>query len=116
MCFLLVPPIILLPLAITAYGTVNYIVLGFGMFIGFVLGSFIFPNLVSSCKECGAINKCKRIFTHRLEYEDHTEERYSNGVRYKYLVREETVFNVYECEKCKGRKIEVLRQKREKRL
>ena len=115
-CFLITPPIILLPIAIGAYGTVNYILLGFGMFIGFVVGSFIFPNLVTSCKVCGAIKKCNRIFTHCLEYEDHTEERFSNGVKYKYLVRLETVFCVYECEKCKGRKIEVLKQKREKRL
>ena len=116
LCFLLIPPIILLPVAITSYGTINYILLGFGMFIGFVVGSFIFPNLVSSCKVCGAIKKCKQIFTHCLEHEDHTEERYSNGVCYKYLVRLETVFCVYECGKCKGRKIEVLRQKKEKRL
>lgn len=115
LCFLLVPPIILLPVAITEYG-INYILLGFGMFIGFVVGSFIFPNLVSSCKVCGAIKKSKQIFTHCLEFEEHTEKRYSNGVCSKYLVRLETVFCIFECEKCKGRKIEVLKQVKKKRL
>ena len=111
LCFLLAPVILLLPLAIF-----EPFILIIGLFVGFVVGSFIFPNLVSSCKVCGAIKKCKRIFTHCLEFEDHTEERYSNNVRFKYLVRMETVFCVYECEKCKGRKIEVIIQKKEKRL
>ena len=111
LCFLLAPVIVLLPLAIFVP-----FILFVGLFGGFVIGSFIFPNLVSSCRVCGAIKKSKRIFTHCLEYEDHTEERYSNDVCYKYLVRLETVFCVYECEKCKGRKIEVLKQKKEKRL
>ena len=115
LCFLLVPPIILLPIAITPYG-INYIILVVGAFIGFFLGSFIFPNLVSSCKACGALKKCNRIFAHCLEYEEHTEERFSNGVRYKYLVRSESVFCVYECKKCRSRKIEILKEQKEKRL
>lgn len=115
MCFLLIPPIILLPIAIQV-PSVGIVALGFGVFIGFFIGSFIFPNLVTSCKTCGSIKKSKRIFTHCLEFEDHTEKRYSNGIQYKYLVRDETVFCVYECEKCKSRKIEILRQKKEKRI
>lgn len=115
LCFLLIPPVLLLPVAMSV-PSMSFIVLGFGAFIGFVVGSFIFPNLVSSCKICGAIKKCKQIFSYCLDYEEHTEKRYSNGVQYKYLVREETVFCIYECEKCKGRKIELLKQTKEKRI
>ena len=117
LCVLLLPPIILLPVALNAQG-LTVVILGGGLFIGFVVGSFIFPNLVSSCKLCGSIRKSERIFTHCLEFEEYTEERYSEeyDVRYKYLVRSEIVFCIYECEKCKGRKIEILKLTKEKRL
>lgn len=117
-CCILLPMVIAFPLSIIFPDlSFSFIFLGiFGMFIGFVAGSFIFPSLVTSCKKCGSIKKCECIFTHCLEYEDHTEKRYSNGVQYKYLVRDEIVFCIYECENCKSRKIEVLKQRKEKRI
>ena len=110
LCFLFLPVIVLLPLAIFAP-----FILFIGLFVGFFVGSFIFPNIVSSCRVCGAIKKCEPIFTHCLEFEEHTEVRHSNGAICKYLVRVETVFCIYECEKCKGRKIEVLILQKEER-
>ena len=115
LCAMLLPVLILLPVALSMPYVAFYILIP-GLFIGFFLGSFIFPNLVSSCKTCGALKKCERIFTYCITYDEHTEKRYSNGVTYKYLVREETVFCVYECKKCKARKIEILQEVKEKQL
>ncbi len=115
LCFLLIPPIILLPAALKLPG-MGAVILFFGLFIGFFVGSFIFPGLVTSCRICGSIKKCKRIFTYSIDHQDHTEKRYSNGTQYKYLVRVETVFCVYECQTCKSRKIEILKQEKEKQL
>jgi len=104
----LTPPILLLPVAANALFGVNFFILAMGALAGWVAGSFIFPGLVSSCKICGAIRKCEQIYKYCLHFEEHTEERVSNNVRYKYLVRNELAFCVYECKKCKARKIEIL--------
>ena len=110
-------PILFLPLVLnpmlTDTGIVSAIL---GAFIGFVIGSFIYPALPSSCKICGAIKKCEQIYTYCLHAEEHTEKRWSNHVQYKYLVRKECVFCIYECKKCKSRKIEILIVEKEKQL
>lgn len=106
LCACLLPAILLLPtLLLDGIGIVLII---FGFFIGFVIGSFIFPNLVSSCKSCGGIKKCNRIFSYTFETKEHTEKRTVNGVQYKYLITDELVFCVYECARCGSRKAEVL--------
>ena len=110
---MLIPPVLLLPIALTS----TPLILFFGLFIGFVVGSFIFPALVKNCMICGSFKSSERIFTYCLDFDEHTEERISkNGVRTKHRVRNETVFCVYECNKCKARKIEVLKQTKEKQL
>ncbi|MBQ3016589.1 MAG: hypothetical protein IJD79_07400 [Clostridia bacterium] len=107
LCVCLLPAIILLP-TLLLDGMIGGVLVVFGLFIGFVIGSFIFPNLVSSCKNCGAIKKCDRIFSYSFETKEHTEKRTVNGVTYKYLITDELVFCIYECTRCKSRKIEVL--------
>ena len=86
-------PILFLPLALNPMFAEVVMVGGImGAFIGFVVGSFIYPALPSSCKICGAIKKCEQIYTYCLHAEEHTEKRWSNHVQYKYLVRKECVF------------------------
>ncbi len=98
-------------------GLIN-LILGFvGIIIGFFITSYLFPAKFTNCNVCMSYKKCKKIFTHVLSYDEHTENRLKdNGTEMKYKVRNEKVFIVLECDKCHGRKIEIIERQREKAL
>ncbi len=88
-----------------------------GAFLGFVGASFLFPALYSNCSLCRSLKSCNKVFEHVLNYQQHQEKRVQdNGAEITVLVRQEEVFVVLECQKCKGRKIEIIRRQREKVL
>ena len=86
-------------------------------FIGFFLGSFLFPSLLTNCTVCKSLRSCERVFAYVLESKEHTEIRRQNeNTKICVLVKNEKVFAVMECKKCHGRQIEIITRTREEIL
>ncbi len=114
MISIIIPALLMLPLALNDFAHGGFIFLFLGAFVGFVAGSFIFPRLVKNCPVCKSFGKCKSIFSYTIDYREHTEKRRSNnGTILTYLVRREFNLKVMECKKCKGRKIELVMENKE---
>ena len=113
----LIPTLIMLPFSLKDFAHGGFIFLFLGAFIGFVAGSFIFPKLIKNCPLCKSFGKCRSIFSYTISFNEHTEKRRNNnGAILNVLVREEFNLKVMECTKCKGRKLELLMEKKESLL
>ncbi len=89
----------------------------FGAILGLCLSSFLVPALYKNCSLCRSRKSCEKIFEHVISYQQHTEKRRKdNGTEISVTVRNENVFVVLECKKCKGRKIEIISRQKEKLL